>query len=132
MLRGIEATSVIRLAKPLYILFDNKPEFEGTAKRIFNQVNQLTNTNDPEGLFFGDFGFASRTNAVILQAADLLTYENTRHLIEEQHRGIAMEMYRVVKMLNRKQTLMMPRLETTKALQEFITFVKLFESRLAP
>ncbi len=57
LLLTIEDHSRLRMQKPLYILFDNKPEFEGTGRRIFSDLKQM---NDPKGLTFGDFGFASR------------------------------------------------------------------------
>jgi hypothetical protein len=128
LLLTIEEMSRLTLQKPLYILFDNKPEFEGTADRIFHDLKQL---NDPKGLIFGDFGFASKNNAPSLQAADLITYQTTRHWIEKEHKGDAMEMHRVVKILERKGNLVAPRV-TDEMLQDFKEFLDNFVGPMPP
>jgi hypothetical protein len=120
MLYTLPDWSRVRLQRPLNILFDDKPEFHGTALKIFNELKVL---NDPKGETFGDFGFGNKARHPSLQAADLITYETTRHWIEVEHQGEAMEMHRVVKILNRKETLMTPNVSYTESLLEFRKFL---------
>lgn len=125
MLLTLENWSRVRLQKPLNILFDNKPEFAGTAHKIFDMLKVM---NEPEGsLTFGDLAFGDKRNHPSLQAADLITYETTRHWIEVERKGDVMDMHRVVKISNRRETLMTPEVSQLKqGLVDFRQFLNGF------
>lgn len=86
--------------------------------------------NDPKGLTFGDFAFGDKREHPSLQAADLITYETTRHWIEVEHRGDALDMHRVVKILNRRETLMTP--ELSKLKQDLVDFRQFLDGFIGP
>ena len=127
MLLTLENWARVGLQKPLNILFDDKPEFHGTARGIFDTLKVL---NDPEGLIFGDFAFGNKRKHPSLQAADLITYETTRHWIEVEHRGDVMNFHRVVQILNRKETLMIP--EVSRLKDELIKFREFLDGFVGP
>lgn len=127
MLLTLEDWSRVRLQKPLNILFDNKPEFAGTAHRIFDMLKVM---NDPKGLTFGDLAFGDKRKHPSLQAADLIAYETTRHWIEVEHQGDEMDLHRVVKILNRKETLMTP--DVSRLKEELVKFREFLDGFVGP
>jgi hypothetical protein len=127
MLLTLENWARVRLQKPLNILFDDKPEFHGTAHGIFDMLRVM---NDPQGLTFGDLAFGNKRKHPSLQAADLITYETTRHWIEVEHQGDQMDLHRVVKILNRKENLMVP--EVSRLKDELIKFREFLDGFVGP
>jgi len=118
MLLNFEESSRARLPKPLYVLFDRKPEFQGTALRIYEDLKK--SDSDPAGVI-GDFGFGGKERYPQLQAADLLVYETTRGYIEQiRQEGWS---HPVIDLLNRKHNLMIVK-PTEALLQKYIEFLE--------
>lgn len=67
--------------KPLWFLFDPRQKARQFAGEIFYTVK--SQSTHPE--MFGEMGFGEMWRTPQIQAADLLVYEATRHLIEYQH-----------------------------------------------
>ena len=87
--------------RPLYFLFDNKPEFQFKALELFGVFKGAIEKNERDKDLFGDAAFGSRIRYAPLQAADLLVNVVNRRFKEMALR-LPYKMEKPLDRLNRK------------------------------
>ena len=69
----LTASEALPKSETLSVVVENQPEFSGRARLVFEQVRDKPHVPGPNRL--ASISFASKTEAIPLQAADLLAYE---------------------------------------------------------
>jgi hypothetical protein len=109
------------LPLPLFFLFDNKPKFEGAARKVYREYQQ---EHDPKEEIFDGIAFGSRKKYKSLQIADLLVGVINRRFEEMVHRvdPESSKMKKPMDLLFKKKILIA--FPDTQKLKEFADFAR--------
>jgi hypothetical protein len=105
-------------SQPLNFLIERQRGFVGNAIELFDAIRQKF---DSTGVF-GEIGHGDRLMYPPPQAADLLVYEATRKLIEDEHNS-TVAIRRPFEILSRKDNIMLLELRSDM-LQQYVDFLR--------
>ena len=104
-------------SKPLYLMFDNKPEFKSIANKILDAFNSAPELS---GVFGDDVAFGDDKKYPALQAADLLSWVTTREYVKP---GSLVLVNEAIKILDRKDFVWIVKPDETM-LKAYVSFVR--------